>query len=265
MTSTWTSHDGRALRVRLGGEARPTVLDRATLALLSDALDSGESDERVRALVIEGQERWFCAGADLSQYLEGTDLSARDYLSDLQALFRRFWRSPLVIITAVRGLALGGGAELALWSDLRLCAADCSWGFPEAGIGSVAGAGGVQLLPRLLGVSVAAGLLLTGRRIRGTRAHELGLVQWVAESDKLASTLESLVEDVTRMSPVGLATSKRLLHDGLESSLEASLAAGLEASHLAFFRGDAVEGIRAFFDRRPTSFEQFETTLFPST
>ena len=244
-----------AVWVRFGNPDRPTVLSEALIQELTSVVEQAGSDRAIRVVVLEGQPNWFCVGADLAVYTTGTDRDARDYLSRLMRLFRVIWESPTVVVAAMSGLALGGGAELALWCDLRICTDDTEIGFPETGIGAIPGAGGVQLLTHLAGLSVASQMVLTGERMPGPRAAEIGLVHACVPPAEFSGRAHATVRRMADLSPVGLASAKRMLHASLDASLDASLAMGLETMHLAMFLGDAVEGISAFFQRRTPDFD----------
>lgn len=248
--------------LHFGDPDRPTVLEPDLLAQLTEAVCAAGREPLVRTIVLSGQPRWFCVGADLSVYTAGTDLDARAYLENLLTFCRTLWNSPKVVVAAVSGLALGGGAEVSLWSDLRICAEDSQWGFPEVGIGALPGAGGVQLLSRLAGLSAASYLVLTGERIDGRRATALGIAHSCVPAAELDASVDQLVDRLGRLSPVGLALAKRALHASLDTSVDGGLALGLDAMHLAMLRGDAVEGISAFFERRQPDFRAAGTPLF---
>lgn len=248
--------------LRFGDPDRPTVLEPDLLAQLTEAVCAAGRERLVRTIVLSGQPRWFCVGADLSVYTAGTDLDARAYLEELLTFCRTLWNSPKVVIAAVSGLALGGGAELSLWCDLRICAEDSQWGFPEVGLGALPGAGGVQLLSRLVGLAAASYLVLTGERVDGRRAVDLGVAHACVPAVELDEHVGQLVERVNRLSPVGLALAKRALHASVDTSVDAGLSLGLDAMHLAMLRGDAVEGISAFFDRRQPDFQAAGRALF---
>lgn len=252
-----------ALLLTMGTPDRPTALSPDLVAALREAVRAADQDAEVRVVVLRGQQRWFCVGADLGVYAGATDREARGYLATVVELFLSIWNSPKVFVAAVSGLALGGGAELALWSDLRVATSTSSWGFPEVTIGALPGAGGVQLLPRLIGLSAASGLILTAERITGTRAHALGLTHSEVADDGLDAYVDDLITRLSAMSPLGLGAAKASIHSALDSSLPASLASGLDAMHLAMLQGDAVEGIEAFFSRRAPSFTSTGKPLFP--
>lgn len=250
--------------LRFGDPDRPTVLAPDLLTQLTEAVCAAGREPLVRTVVLTGQPRWFCVGADLSVYTSGTDLAARAYLDQLLTFCRTLWDSPKVILAAVSGLALGGGAEISLWCDLRVCTQDSQWGFPEVGIGALPGAGGVQLLSRLAGLSAASHLILTGERIDGDRAAALGVAHSCVPAAELDEHVEQLVDRLGRLSPVGLALAKRALHASLDTSVDGGISLGLDAMHLAMLRGDAVEGISAFFARRPPDFRAAGRPLFDS-
>lgn len=252
-----------ALLLTLGRPDRPTALSPELIGELREAVRAADQDPDIRVVVLKGQPRWFCVGADLGVYVDATDRQARVYLATIADLFLSIWNSPKIFVAAVAGLALGGGAELALWTDLRLATSTSEWGFPEVTIGALPGAGGAQLLPRLIGLSAASSLVLGAERITGSRAHALGLTHAEVADDGLDAYIDGLVARFSVMSPAGLAAAKSVMHTALDSSLSSSMASGLDAMHLALLQGDAVEGVTAFFERRTPNFPSSAKHLFP--
>lgn len=219
--------DGGVAVIRLN---RPQRLNAVVPALVDDlltALRTAGEDPEVRAIVLAGRGRAFCAGHDLKEPAAEGDSRARlERLQDVTRCLRNL-RQP--VIAAVHGYAIGAGAEFALGCDLVLAAEDAVFAFPEAGLGlSVTGAAS-RLLPLLVGPLKAKQLLLLGDRIDGPTAAKLGLVNEVLPGEAL---LDRALEWAGRMAehpPSAVALAKRALDQGIDSSLDTALE--LEVSH----------------------------------
>ncbi|HEY4192161.1 MAG TPA: enoyl-CoA hydratase/isomerase family protein [Mesorhizobium sp.] len=167
--------------------ARPDVLnaiDRAMCDAIIAALDEIEAQEQASVLVIAGEGRSFCAGADLKHMRTLAGEMLRRFIERTWIVGERINRSPLLSIAAVHGFALGGGAELALGCDMRLVEKTAAFGFPEMTLGSVPGSGGMQRLHALVGPSRALELVMEGTRVAGPRAVEIGLANRVVEDGR---------------------------------------------------------------------------------
>jgi enoyl-CoA hydratase len=198
-----------------------------------------------RAVVLTGAGRAFCTGADLKERAS-MDLDAwRAHHETLRDAFAAVRGCPAPTIAAVEGFALAGGLELALACDLALAAADAQLGLPEVTRGIMPGAGGTQILPRLVGPARAKELIFTGRRIDGTTAAAWGMIAAATEPGAaLAGALE-LAYAIARNAPLAVRAAKRAL-DGENE---------LEAYWSCIDTDDRLEGIRAFVERREPRFE----------
>jgi enoyl-CoA hydratase len=212
------------------------------------------ADPEVRAVVVTGTDRAFCAGADVSMM---RDLSPENHRKvrrwiEAQAAFEAM---PKPVIAAIRGYALGGGAELTLACDLRVISSDSVIGFPEIELGLFPGAGGTQRLPRVVGPARALRLMMLGERLTGEQAAEIGLVDVVVpeRADVLPAAMElagKLAKRATRT--IGLL--KRVVRDGFGLPIEEGLAIEEEAVFELIQTEDAQEGLQAFLERRPPRF-----------
>ena len=244
---------------------RPDALNAMSPGLVDDLhalYDELASDPSVRVVVLRGAGRAFCAGLDLKA---GTGESVSDrsvqaglrtqhHIAELAIKMRRL---PQVFVACVHGAACGGGFMLALASDLRIAgeSARMNAAFIKLGL-SGCDVGVSYLLPRLVGASVAAELILTGRFVEAERARELGLVSNVVADDALESEARKLVEDLLRTSPLGLRLSKECLNASLDAgSIEAAVSMEDRNQILCAQTRDFGEGIRAFLEKRPPRFE----------
>jgi enoyl-CoA hydratase len=240
---------------------RPDALNALSRGLVNDLRAfCGElaEDRETRVVVLRGAGRAFCAGLDLKEggaqdIDEGTvsgGLRGQRHISELALMMRRL---PQVFVACVHGPACGGGFMLALASDLRIAgeSARMNAAFIKLGL-SGCDVGVSYLLPRLVGASVAAELILTGRFVHAERARELGLVSAVVPDDQLEAEAQRLVDDLLATSPLGLRLSKECLNASLDmNSMDAVVAMEDRNQILCAQTADFREGIVAFLQKRP--------------
>jgi len=239
---------------------RPHSMNALTPEMVKElALAVNEVDKQadVKALVIRGEGRAFCAGADLDFLGQAFDdyHVFSGYLKDLNAFFFQLEELPLPVIGLVHGFALAGGLELLLACDMVIASEDARIGDQHANYGLMPGGGSTQRLPRKLGVQRAMELLLTGRWLSGIEAAEWGLVLRAAPADRLEEELEKLVSSLRDKSRPGLGWIKRATHEGLNMALRDGVA--LEIRSFAQFVATSShpkEGIQAFKERRQPRF-----------
>jgi enoyl-CoA hydratase len=251
-----TERVGAAGQVLLATLNRPTkgnALNRDLIEALDGLAATVEATyadaDGPRALVITGAgAKAFSAGADVHE-LDGIDgPTAREQMRRGQRAFDRLERLPVVVIAAVNGFALGGGLELAMAADLRVAAPTARLGQPEITLENLPGWGGTQRLPRLIGRGRATELILTGDLIDAERAHELGLVNQVAD-DAVAAAV-ALAERIAARNPVAVAGAKTSIRVGLEEGMARGLLVEADAV-AACCETDAQRGaVQAFLHRK---------------
>jgi 2-(1,2-epoxy-1,2-dihydrophenyl)acetyl-CoA isomerase len=220
-------------------------------------LDRAESDAAIRALLITGAGRGFCAGQDLNpKELAGNGsfdagAAVERYYSPLVRLLRRL-RKP--IVAAVNGPAAGAGANIALACDIVIAARSASFLQAFCRIGLVPDAGGTWFLPRLAGTARAAGMMLLGEPVPAALAAEWGLIWRVVDDDKLAAEARALALRLAQGPTVGLGLIKEALNRSLENSLDAQLDVERDSQRLAGASADFREGVAAFLEKRPAKF-----------
>lgn len=232
--------------------SRPPVnsLDRAHQGELARvALDAGERTD-VRAVVIHGAEGVFSAGADIREMAEMSPGEMQAHAPILQAAFRTVAEIPKPVCAAIEGYALGGGLELALAADFRVCSGDAQIGLPEIHLGVIPGAGGTQRLTQIVGPAVAKRLIMTGARLEIDEAARLGLVTVAAPGRALATACEFLAP-LVKLSGPALAAAKRAIAAAYTPD---GFAVETEAFAALFGTADQGEGMRAFLDKREPNF-----------
>jgi enoyl-CoA hydratase len=250
-----------------GGVATATLdrppansLDYALYDELSQLVDRLESDPAVRAIVFaSANEKIFISGAnihDMLDYDRRRGASARK-VDTVHATFLRVQRCAKPTIAAIAGHALGGGCEFALCMDFRFMARGrARIGLPEVTLGIVPGGGGTQRLARLVGRAKATEMLMLGKRLDADEAAAVGLV--TEACDDAAATLaraQEVAAELATRPPIAIRNLKRALNDGVDGDLVRGLAVEREAVIEVLGTEDALEGARAFIDKRPPDFQ----------
>lgn len=245
---------GRVRRVTINRPQAHNALNREVMRGLRAAVAEAPS-ACARVVVVTGAgDKAFCAGADLKELAGLGPHDAHAVLADGQATMRAIERSPVPVIAAVNGLALGGGFELVLASTFSVLAGHATLGLPEAGLGLIPGYGGTQRLARLVGRAVAAHVMVTGARLDAMRAYELGLtpVEPVA-GDVLEAALH-LAQGVATKGPEAVRAILAALDLGQDASLDAALAIETGLAALATSGPESAEGVAAFLAKRVAAF-----------
>ena len=205
----------------------------------------------VRAVVVTGAgERAFSAGADIREFVEPqVPVQLREQRRRLD--FRQVMEGcPQPIIAAIRGVALGGGLELALACDIRIAAEDARLGLTEINLAIIPGGGGTQRLPRLVGRGKALEMILTGARIGAAEALRLGLVERVVPPGDVLTAAFALARDLAGKSPIALRYAKEAVVKGLQLPLADGIRLENDLATLLRTTEDRVEGARAFLEKR---------------
>lgn len=240
---------------------RPTVLNAVNAAMadeLGRALRDAAEDEAVRAVLLTGAGRAFCAGQDLSEVVPRPgeplpdlgEVVARQYTPLVRAI--RTLEKP--VVCAVNGVAAGAGANLALACDIVLAAADASFVQSFSRIGLIPDSGGTFILPRIVGLQRAAALTMLGEKLSADRAREWGLVYDVVPTALLRETSLEIATRLAALPTRGLGLAKRAFNAAFGNSFEDQLALEEELQREAGRTADYAEGVRAFVEKRPPLF-----------
>jgi len=203
------------------------------------AREAADRDD-VAAVVVYGGEKVFAAGADIKEMATMSYADMVDRSGKLQSAFTAVAQIPKPVVAAVTGYALGGGCELALCADFRVCGENARLGQPEIQLGVIPGAGGTQRLPRLVGPSRAKDIIFSGRFVGAEEALAIGLVDKVVPRDEVYTAARAMVAGFVGGPALALRAAKRAIDAGLESDLDT----GLEIERLQF------SGLFATDDRR---------------
>jgi len=225
--------------------------DRESLNGLRSVIEQLNSMPTITALVIHGQgQKFFSAGADLNQFVEGDKTKAADIAKCFGAAFEALANFNGVSIAAINGYAMGGGLECALACDMRVIEQQAQVALPEASVGLLPCAGGTQRLSWLIGETWACKMILLGERMNAATALQTGLVIEQVETGQSLERALVLAEKINRQSPDAIRASKRLLNQARESAIQI----GLEAERSEFIdligEKNQLEGTNSFLEKR---------------
>lgn len=255
MPITTKIQDGVAI-VTLNRPEAMNSIDPESNEQLLDVWDEVTKNEEIRVLLVTGAgERAFCTGADLKKTMPPKDSAARQiFRGGAKHINFGTLQTHKPVIAAINGYALGGGLELALLADIRICSANAQFGLPEVRVGSIPGAGGTQRLIRAVGQSDAMWMLLSGERIDANEALRIGLVSKVVPLSALQDTAFGIACVMAANAPLAMTAVKRLAMTGRDLSLAAGLELERQAFGLLRDTEDRLEGRCAFGEKRAPVF-----------
>jgi enoyl-CoA hydratase len=254
-TILYSARDGIA-EIRLNRPHRLNAVTQQLYDELNLALGAAEDDGDVRVLLLTGEGRAFCVGADLKEHKAGrTAFDRRQYLQGEQLVCKRLLQLKKPVIAAVNGYALGAGAEIAMASDFMLMAASAQIGLPEISIGNFLGGGVTWLLPRLVGLAKARELVFLGERIQGEEAVRIGLANRVFADEGFLAAAREFALKVAGKAPFSMQLAKEQLNMAAERTLDAALVAELEGMTFVGTTRDWQEGVDAFAEKRAPVFK----------
>ena len=233
---------------------RPKALNALNSEVLNDLntlLDEIAADPEIRVLVLTGSgEKAFVAGADIGEMSTLTKAEGEAFGKKGNDVFRKLETLPIPAIAAVNGYALGGGCELAMACDIRLCSDTAVFGQPETGLGITPGFGGTQRLARLVGPGMAKQLIYSARNIKADEALRIGLVNAVYPQEELMPAAEKLAETIARNAPIAVRACKKAINEGLEMPMDEAVALEEKLFGSCFETADQKEGMQAFLEKR---------------
>lgn len=245
---------GRVGLLTLNRPAHLNALSDALIDLLGDELEAMDADESIGVIVIVGAGKAFAAGADIGAMAEWShmDVYKTNYVS---RNWDRLARVRKPVIAAVRGFALGGGCELAMACHLRVASETAQFGQPEVQLGLIAGYGGTQRLPRLIGRTKALELLILGTQVPAAECLALGLVNRVCREGETLEDAKALARQLAKRPPIATRLLIEAVDDGLEAPIDKALEIETRAFQKTLRTEDAAEGLQAFFAKREPRFE----------
>ncbi|WP_454780654.1 enoyl-CoA hydratase/isomerase family protein [Legionella sp. WA2022007384] len=243
------------LTLTLNRPEKLNALSSEVLDALEELFHYAKTNPKVKALMITGNGKAFCAGADINRLAECTAQTGYEFACRGQEVFRLLETLGKPSLAAVNGFSFGGGCELAISATLRIASTKAQFGQPEVKLGVIPGYGGTQRLARLIGKGRALDLCLTGRFINAETALHWGLVSEVVEPEALLERGKALLYGILSMSPLAVAGIIEVIDHGYDLSLTDAL--HLEAIHFAKVCAseDKREGVAAFLEKRVAQFK----------
>jgi enoyl-CoA hydratase len=261
MADLSTQREGTTLLVTLNRPDKRNALSAQMLELLEKAVEQAALDDTVRAVVVTGSgEKSFSAGMDLGVLFEHLSSNPnsekiRKTQRRLQELFNRFEELEKPTLAAIEGACAGGGLELALCMDLRVCSQESRFGFPEAKIGMIPDLGGTTRLARVVGPARAKEWIFTGRLHDAQRSLELGVVNEVVAPGKAVERALAIAKELEGSAPLALAWAKRVIDRAVGQPLREGLELEQDAMTELLPSDDLKEGVMAFLEKRPAKFK----------
>jgi len=227
------------------------ALNSQVLEDLNELVDLVNADEEIRALVLTGAgEKAFVAGADIGEMSTLTKAEGEAFGKKGNDVFRKLETMPIPTIAAVNGFALGGGCELSMSCDIRICADTAVFGQPEVGLGITPGFGGTQRLARLVSPGMAKQLVYTARNIKADEALRIGLVNAVYPAADLMAAAEKMAVTIAANAPIAVRACKKAINEGLDVDMDAAIVIEEKLFGSCFETADQKEGMGAFLEKR---------------
>ena len=232
---------------------RPEALNALNAQVLADldaALNAIDLDT-VRCVIVRGAgEKSFVAGADIAQMKDLSPEESVAFSKKGNDIFCKLEKLPIPTIAAIGGYALGGGCELAMSCDIRLCSDTAVFGQPETGLGITPGFGGTQRLARLVGAGMAQQLVYTARNIKSDEALRIGLVNAVYPLSELYAAAEKMASIIASNAPIAVRAAKKAMNDGISLPIGEAVVCEEKAFGSCFETKDQQEGMGAFLEKR---------------
>ncbi|MBO4980862.1 MAG: enoyl-CoA hydratase/isomerase family protein [Lachnospiraceae bacterium] len=225
------------------------ALNSQVLEELDGTLDAVDLSQ-VRCLVITGAgAKSFVAGADIGEMSTLTKEEGEAFGKKGNDVMRKIETFPIPVIAAVNGFALGGGCELSMSCDIRICSDNAVFGQPEVGLGITPGFGGTQRLARLIGAGMAKQLIYTARNIKADEAYRIGLVNGVYSQEELLPAAEKMASTIAKNAPIAVRNCKKAINEGLDADMEEALVIEEKLFGGCFETEDQKYGMAFFLDK----------------
>ena len=232
---------------------RPKALNALNPEVLADLKAAFETvdQETVRCIVLTGEgDKSFVAGADIGSMSTMTKAEGEAFGKLGNDVFLMIESFPIPVIAAVNGFALGGGNELAMSCDFRICSDNAVFGQPEVGLGITPGFGGTQRLARLVSPGMAKQLIYTAKNIKADEAYRIGLVNAVYPLDELLPAAVKLAETIAKNAPIAVRACKQAINEGLQVDMDKAIVIEEKLFGSCFQSADQIEGMSAFLEKR---------------
>ena len=231
---------------------RPKALNALNEDVLKDieaAFDAVDLSE-IRAIILTGAgEKSFVAGADIAAMSVMTKEQGEHFGKFGNDIFRKIETFPVPVIAAVNGFALGGGNELAMSCDIRICSDNALFGQPEVGLGITPGFGGTQRLARIVGPGMAKQMIYTARNIKADEAYRIGLVNAVYPQEELMDAAKKLAAGIAKNAPIAVRACKKAINDGLDAVMDDAIVIEEKLFGSCFETEDQKAGMGNFLEK----------------
>lgn len=226
------------------------ALNSAVLDELDKTLDAVDQ-EAIRCLILTGAgEKSFVAGADIGEMSTLTKAEGEAFGKKGNDVFRKLETFPIPVIVAVNGFALGGGCEISMSCDIRICSENAVFGQPEVGLGITPGFGGTQRLARIVGTGKAKEMIYGARNIKAEEAYRIGLVNNVYPAEELMPAAKKLASTIARNAPIAVRNCKRAINEGIQVDMDQAIVIEEKLFGSCFETCDQKEGMNAFLEKR---------------
>ena len=242
--------DGQIGIITINRPKALNALNSTVLEELDQALNAVDL-ENIRCLILTGAgEKSFVAGADIGEMSTLTKAEGEAFGKKGNDVFRKLETFPIPVIAAVNGFALGGGCEISMSCDIRICSENAVFGQPEAGLGITPGFGGTQRLARLVGSGKAKEMIYGARNIKADEAYRIGLVNNVYPIEELMPAAKKLASTIARNAPIAVRNCKRAINEGLQVDMDQAIIIEEKLFGDCFESCDQREGMTAFLEKR---------------
>lgn len=237
---------------------RPKAFNAVNVQLLNDsyeALVAMQEDPEVHVIIVTGNENAFAAGADLRAVAGYNAFEARNFLDLVHRTVFAMEDNHKPIVAAVNGLALGGGLEMVMASDIRVVADNATLGLPEINLGIFPGAGGTQRFPRNSSICLAKQYIYTGDFFDAATAEKMGLVNMVVPAAEVMDTAKKIARKISRKSPLAIREAKNAVNMSMNTDIKTGSRMEQLAWSMLFSSEDQKEGMNAFLENRKAEFK----------
>jgi enoyl-CoA hydratase/carnithine racemase len=249
-------NDGPAAVITLNRPEKRNAISTQLMDEVVAALGTADHEPGIRAVILTGGPAYFAAGADLNEALQvKTAEQGMSYFKRWHRLNQTIEELGKPVIAAIEGFCITGGLELALACDLRVAGEGSSFAITSSKIGTVAGAGGTQRLPRIVGVSNALDILFAANPIDAQEAHRIGLVNRLVKRGEALGAAKAMVKVYEERAPLSLALVKRAVHRGMQMDLASAIEFETFLVTTIYGTEDKQEGISAFLEKRTAQFK----------
>ena len=242
--------DGQIGIITINRPKALNALNSTVLEELDQTLNAVDL-ENIRCLILTGAgEKSFVAGADIGEMSTLTKAEGEAFGKKGNDVFRKLETFPIPVIAAVNGFALGGGCEISMSCDIRICSENAVFGQPEVGLGITPGFGGTQRLARLVGSGKAKEMIYGARNIKADEAYRIGLVNSVYPIEELMPAAKKLASTIARNAPIAVRNCKRAINEGLQVDMDQAIVIEEKLFGDCFESHDQREGMAAFLEKR---------------